>query len=123
MDTIDHIFVYGTLRRGQGACKTFGLEEHGEFVGTFKADGWGMYTLGGFPGVRAEEGQSIIGDIFKVNDPKLMDHLDRYEGEGSLYFRKVTEVNGIKCWIYEYGRQLNETYRINSGNWLERNAA
>lgn len=132
---IEHIYVYGTLRRGQGACRTFGLEEHCEFVGTFEFPDAVMFGLGGFPGIHLTDQdlgpdtpRGIVGDLFKVNDPALLGHLDRYEGydpmdpKHSLYLRKEIEVNGIPAYVYEYNHSSAGRRFITGGDWVEREA-
>ncbi len=124
-NNIEHIFVYGTLRLGQGACRTFGLETRGEYVKTAQYTGASIYHLGGFPGLKFEADYTMVGDIFKINDPELMHHLDRYEGydanhpDQSLYLRKEIEVDGIPCYTYEYNGDPRQEARIQSGDWTK----
>jgi len=122
---VKHVFVYGTLRKDRGAYRNFGLDRHANYVGTFEVKGWAMYHLGGFPGVRQGDEQSvIIGDLLEITNPEIMKSLDRYEGyysdapDNSLYLRKEIEVDGKQAFIYEYNRQPNERYRISGGEWV-----
>ncbi len=125
----NHIFVYGTLRRGQHACRTFGLEQHGEFIGTKTLDDARLFNLGSFPGIHLGEGLgTVTGDLFKIMDDSLLDHLDSYEGYrasspgSSLYLRKVVEVDGVPAWVYEYNSDVPASRDIASGDWNERSA-
>lgn len=130
--TINHIFVYGTLRKGQSAAN-FGLVDH---VGTFEFKGAQLFNLGWFPGIKlvdddqsvtssGHERPSVVGDLFKL-DPKCLPRLDSYEGyreedpERSLYLRKVITVNGQEAYVYEYNSPIDPAKRIGSGDWMAR---
>ena len=123
---VNHIFVYGTLRRGQGANRNFGMEKYAEFVKTCKLDGAAIYHLGGFPGLKFEEGSEVVGDLYKVIEPRLMGALDGYEGyresdpAGSLYIRREIDIEGTKAYTYEYNHSIrDQAPRIASGDWCQ----
>ena len=126
MVEVSHIFVYGTLRRGQGANRNFGMEQHAEFVKTCKLTGAAIYHLGGFPGLKFEDGSEVVGDLYKVTEPRLMRALDSYEGyreddpAGSLYIRREIDIEGTKAYTYEYNHNIrNQNTRIVSGDWFQ----
>jgi gamma-glutamylcyclotransferase (GGCT)/AIG2-like uncharacterized protein YtfP len=122
---VNHIFVYGTLRRGAGAYEVFGLGDHTDFVSTTRLTGHAIYHLGGFPGIRESLDDVVIGDLMKIKDTKLLRSLDQYEGyraddpDNSLYHRKMVLVDDIPSWVYVYNGRVKDTARISSGDWFE----
>lgn len=123
---VKHILVYGTLRKGQHACRAFGLEWKGEYVDTIRIEG-SIYDLGSFPGVKLDGNpDGFVCDVFKIIDPDVLDALDAYEGyrpespTNSLYLRQTIEVPDVgAAYIYEYNHDVSG-YRIPSGDWLDR---
>jgi len=61
----DHLFVYGTLRRGSNNQFARLLAERAHFVGPARVSGR-LYDFGSYPGARREEG-SIIGEIVRLD--------------------------------------------------------
>ena len=89
------VFVYGKLMRGRSNHKYY-LEDSC-FLGIGSIQGYALYELGSYPGIRQEENECTKGEVFEVDD-KTMSRLDSLEGEGSLYIRKVLKVemsNGL----------------------------
>lgn len=118
MKTGDKIFVYGTLRPGRGAYKTF-IEGRAEHVSTTRIRGR-MYDLGSYPGVRLEydEDDWVTGDLFTITDDKLPDMLDRYEGYPNYYDRRmVATEDGHDTWVYEFGVVPPAASLVSSGEW------
>jgi gamma-glutamylcyclotransferase (GGCT)/AIG2-like uncharacterized protein YtfP len=121
----DKCFVYGTLRRGQGAHSMF-MEGGTEFIGTDRISGT-MYALGGFPGVRLgdatsfdTEGPKVVGEVFEITDDETPKALDRYEGYPNLYDRKQVQTeNGETVWVYEINRPQMADRIIPSGDWTK----
>ena len=118
---INHMLVYGTLRRGQGA--NYMMEKYGTYVETVDLPGARMFSLGGFPGIRLDGTGSIECDLYRIDDPTLIQVADRYEGyddssSDPLYFRRIVSVNDIPAYIYEFNGDSHAT--IESGNWLKR---
>jgi gamma-glutamylcyclotransferase (GGCT)/AIG2-like uncharacterized protein YtfP len=126
----DYLFVYGTLRRGEGAdLSKQGRNRGAVFMGVSQINGL-IYNLGHFPGVKCEAGSfdpgqpSVHGDVFLINDPKLPDQLDAYEGYPNLYTRLETEAaDGRTVWVYVYNHEVIEMQRIQSGDWYDRGVA
>ena len=113
------VFVYGTLMHGEAAE---GLLKDAAYLGEFTLNGYEMFDLGGFPGIRhAEGGDSICGEVYCVDDATLA-RLDQYEGEGSLYLRKNARVHGsygaVTAMFYEYAGELCGAQRIDG--WRDR---
>jgi gamma-glutamylcyclotransferase (GGCT)/AIG2-like uncharacterized protein YtfP len=107
------VFVFGTLKRSHSNHRVMG--NHYTFLGaalTFEK--YDMFDTG-FPVILENpEGRLVKGEAFLV-PPAQLEALDRLEGEGRMYFRKVVKVStdGIEsmdCYIYvgnpEYWRRL-----------------
>lgn len=87
------VFVYGTLKQGYGNWQRL-LEGKSVFLG--KAVTVSKYTMldSGFP-VLMESGKretgNVAGEVYEV-DSNVLKHLDRLEGEGSMYDRKLIQI-------------------------------
>ena len=121
------ILVYGTLRKGQGAYRSFGLEASTDYVDNVRIEG-SMYDLGSFPGIKLDGNpDGFLCDVLDLKDPDDIQHLDAYEGyvennpASSLYLRQTVELPHFgKCFIYEYNNHVGGKPRIASGDWAER---
>ncbi len=115
--------MYGTLLTGEENYDYF-LKGKSKLIGEAEEKGFGMISLGGYPGAMERTGLSIKGEVFEVPDLKDM---DRLEGCPNFYFRKDIEVeingNPHKCWIYVYNifskDTISEHKVICSGSWRE----
>jgi gamma-glutamylcyclotransferase (GGCT)/AIG2-like uncharacterized protein YtfP len=117
----DHLFVYGTLRRGSNNKFARLLSERAHFVGPARVSGR-LYDFGSYPGARREEG-SIIGEIVRL-DPlgELLGVLDDYEGpeyERAVTTAHTAEGHTIDAWIYWYAKATQGKI-IASGDWFVR---
>lgn len=124
---VNHVFVYGTLRHGCGANRLLGSSER---LRTCTLEGATIYHLGGFPGLKFEEGYSVVGELYRVDDARILYHLDGYEGyypddpQHSLYIRREITVDGERAYTYEYNLEVREpeTTRITTGDWRQQAA-
>lgn len=111
------VFVYGTLRQGQGNHR---LLENQQFIGTSRTEAiYEMIHLGGFPGVLRTGPASIRGEIYEVDDDALA-RLDRLEGHPHFYTREEIDIPGTeRVWIYFYNNRnpSRENIVIESGDW------
>ena len=86
------IFVYGTLKRG--LCRAHFLAGQHFWGEARTLPRYRMYDCGTYPGLKrsADDGLSIIGELWQVDDECLA-RLDREEGvaEG-LYVRRTIEL-------------------------------
>ena len=108
-----YVFVYGTLKAG---FRNHRLLIDSEFIGNFKTldRDYVMVSLGRSPAVRVDKlegGYQIEGEVYRVDDETLAD-LDRLEGNGSFYTRKLVPIEGMtenngQAWIY-----LFENFKI-----------
>ena len=111
------VFTYGTLMEGQ---KAHGLFEMCPFADGVLRD-YGLYEVGGFPAAVPVEGFSVYGELYVVDENRLHE-IDKYESEGSLYIRRLLEIEvGPKrfdAWVYEYKRDVSKLeLRAPIGKW------
>ncbi len=111
-----HLFVYGTLRRGCDNKYARVLADRAQLVGIARVAGL-LYDFGRYPG--AVKGDHWIhGEVHRLDDPELLTLLDEYEGPE--YERAMVSVAGMEeCWIYWYiGPETGRL--IESGDWFQR---
>jgi gamma-glutamylaminecyclotransferase len=112
---VTRLFVYGTLRQGNGnnyLIKGSRKEEDGVI------HGFDMYTHGGFPMIKDGVG-SIKVESYIVDTPTLY-RVDSLEGHPSFYRRRLVEDNnGRKGSIYVYQYDTDTLNHIPSGDWEE----
>jgi gamma-glutamylcyclotransferase (GGCT)/AIG2-like uncharacterized protein YtfP len=118
---ISHLFVYGTLRRGD--VRWHLLEP---FV---VDDGWSdtvpgeLFDTGlDYPAAVFGRGGTIVGETFALLETSLVEALsmlDEVEDVvGGEYTRVVVRTGrGVEAWSYAYGTGLDLT-PIPSGDWL-----
>lgn len=128
--TVDYLFVYGSLRPALAHPLQHCLRQYALWVGTGQCRGQ-LYDLGRYPGAvpAAKANQRLIGDVFRLRKPSpLLDILDRYEGatlrtgKRREYCRQLIEVSlehrQLLAWIYLYNRTVTGKKRILSGDYL-----
>lgn len=102
-----NLFVYGTLMKGQNANPFL---SNCEYIGKYVLKDYAMYNLGAYPGIVACKGESVIGEVYSIN-PDIIPDLDRYEGEGQLFTRKIVTVsNGsqsVDVIVYVYRHEVS----------------
>jgi len=103
------VFVYGTLKHGYGNWRW--CLSHEEYLGpAVTSDRFVMGNVG-FPYIFPEDKVSglvdedmlkpVLGDLFKVSHEDTMVKLDRLEGEGYHYHRKLIQTtHGDTVWTY-----------------------
>jgi gamma-glutamylcyclotransferase (GGCT)/AIG2-like uncharacterized protein YtfP len=101
---INHIFVYGTLKKEFYNCQRVGLDKKAELVGTAHVKGY-MFNRGSFPAVILEEqAPSVEGELWSIkaesyND--LLSSMDHLESVPTHYYRvAIRTVEGVIAWIY-----------------------
>ena len=101
------IFVYGTLMSGQRAS---GYLDGCTLLGRYCLRDHAMYNLGAYPGIVPQEGESVVGEVWRVPADRLPE-LDAYEGEGSLYHRRTVTVeregSRVPAQAYIYAHRPN----------------
>lgn len=103
------VFVYGTLKHGYGNWRWCLSDE--KYLGpAVTADRFVMGNVG-FPYIFPEDKVSglvdddllkpVLGDLFQVSHEDTITKLDRLEGEGYHYHRKLVQTtHGDTVWIY-----------------------
>lgn len=122
---LDHVFVYGTLRRG-GANDITRLDPPGRFVGAATVRGW-LYSLGSYPGLLLDvQGPAVVGEVYAL-DPVLERVLDGieelYPQQRDEYVKRrvAVEVAGrmLDCLVYEIRPRYVQGRRVLSPpDWL-----
>ena len=123
-----HVFVYGTLRRGQ-ANDINRLSPAPRFVGQAVIAGV-MYDLGAYPGVVLGAGGAVTGEVYAIA-PALERVLDEIEelypqNKGEYCKRELRVTVGeqqLECLVYE----INPAYAAGkplmaSGDWVRAHA-
>ena len=76
------VFVYGTLKRGQGNHRVMGQSK---FLQTFVTEAkFTMYSNGGFPYVCEGGETAISGELFEVNTEEDSRRINRLEGYNGI---------------------------------------
>lgn len=126
-ETVRHVFVYGTLRRGQANDITR-LSPAPRLVGNALVRGT-LFDLGNYPGLRLEdEGGPVRGEVYAIG-AELEARLDEIEAvypqQHDEYVKRQIPVvvNGrtLTCLVYE----VNPVYLpgravMAGGDWLAR---
>jgi len=116
---LTEVFVYGTLRSGQGnhyhlAGATF--LRHARTEPT-----WQMWHLGGYPCITwTWRGVPIVGEVYQVDD-KTLARLDRLEGAPSLYHRQLIHLldgSTVLGYVMSHDRKWSNI-EIPTGDWLD----
>lgn len=102
---INHVFVYGTLKRG---LKNHALLKDSYCLGQFKTldSIWEMVDCIRFPGVirvapRYHKAGDIVGELYEVSSETLS-KLDFLESNGKFYTRILVSLEGcsVPAWMY-----------------------
>lgn len=103
-----YVFVYGTLKRGEGNHRLMG---DSRFVGEVQTSGDFMMFGSGFPlcrepvdGDNLHQAGKVKGEVFAVNKSVLA-ALDSLEGHPTFYERRITrmeEFPATEIWMYHW---------------------
>ena len=127
---LNRFLVYGTLRVGQGAYYSFGLDDKTTHLGQVRVPG-SIYHMGGFPGLVLDgDEEGVLCDVLEVADEDavadVLYALDGYEGyrkdipANSLYLRRVVKTPEFgPAWVYEINCGVGGRPRIEGGDWLD----
>jgi gamma-glutamylcyclotransferase (GGCT)/AIG2-like uncharacterized protein YtfP len=131
------IFVYGTLRTGQGNYRRF-LE--GETIAEYPATlpNHKMYSLG-IAYITDSKTGCVVGDLMFLEPStyqKVLANLDGLEGyrekdphshylrvkRTAQYTDKTGRLQNVECWVYHGGeyalRRMKEENLVEGGDWL-----
>lgn len=126
---VDHVFVYGTLRRGDDNDITR-LRPPPHFVGIAAVPGR-LHHFGAYPGVVLGGRDVVHGEVYAIT-PALEARLDEiecvYPQQSDEYFKRAIEVDvqlaeggrrAIMCICYEINPdRLGSAPLIASGDWV-----
>lgn len=129
METINHLFVYGTLMTGfDNQFATF-LHERSTLIGTVTAKGK-LYLVDYYPGAVFDEKSTstIKGQLLRLHNPaEVLPKLDYYEGydvsnkSNNDYDRVVLELDYANqkytCFAYHYLRTTIGLPTISDGDF------
>jgi gamma-glutamylcyclotransferase (GGCT)/AIG2-like uncharacterized protein YtfP len=121
-----HVFVYGTLRRGQANDITR-LSPAPRFVGCARIAAT-LYDFGRYPGAVLGGTAEVVGEVYAIAPEleRMLDEIEEiYPQQRDEYFKRELEVAvaGVlyRCLVYEINtRYVDGTRRISSGDWAER---
>jgi len=120
----DLLAVYGTLMPGLGGQERLGVTHLLRPVGPCVLAGT-LVELGWYPGLLAEPGGRVRGELLEILDPAVIATLDRYEGydpaapETCEYERLMvpTLEPGVDAWVYRFRVAVPDDRVIASGDW------
>lgn len=124
--TARHVFVYGTLRKGERNDINH-LSPAPRFVGMGTVNGR-LYLVSWYPGLVLSEEGVVGGEVYAI-EPQLERRLDEieeiYPQPTGEYFKRllIVQVDGrsIECLVYEINPQrVAGKALIGSGDWLHR---
>lgn len=112
------VFVYGTLMKGNSNYKRF--LSNAKFIGEFIAEDFALYDLGSYPGIIHSKIDKVKGELYSI-DSNILRKLDRLEGEGSLYIRKLISVvndnnETQEAYIYVYNQDVSTKVKVSYEN-------
>jgi gamma-glutamylcyclotransferase (GGCT)/AIG2-like uncharacterized protein YtfP len=116
---VHRVFVYGTLRAGEGNHR---LLAGAGFVGLARTEpAFRMFDLGAYPAVAPGGSTEIEGEVYEVDDAMLA-RLDRLEGHPTFYTRTpIALADGSEAEAYLMrAARLRGYAEIPSGDWLAR---
>lgn len=121
-----HVFVYGTLRRGERNDIARYLPRP-LFVGPASVGGC-LYDLGAYPGIVLGKGGQVAGEVYRITTAveAALDILEEVEADGSGEYRKrevpvVVAGQSLNCLVYEiHPERLSGRPVIRGGDWLRR---
>lgn len=125
-DQLHHVFVYGTLRRGEQRDINR-LQPAPTFIGSSQIHGT-LYDLGSYPGVRLGGPEWVQGEIYQIA-PELERKLDAIEAvwpqQTGEYERRdvVVRCDGqaLTCLVYEVAAErISDRVVIACGDWVKR---
>ncbi len=123
---MEHLFVYGSLRKGTDKSKAQRkgvgseysryLEMHGTYIGPGKTEGR-LWVISEYPGFTDGKGV-VLGDLYQVTT-SVIKKLDGWEGlEFERLKRSVEGPDGeVESWVYVYRFSPTGKKRIENGDW------
>lgn len=126
----DKLFVYGSLRTGQGM--DLSIRSGARFLCMDKINGL-LYEPSWFPGVKrldVDENDfnpnlsTVVGEVYEITDDAMPRQLDSYEGYPNLFDRiQVETERSHLVWVYTYNPTVGDNQLVSGGDWLAERAA
>ncbi len=124
LDTSRHVFVYGTLRRGDDNDITR-LSPAPHWVGDARIAGT-MYHFGRYPGVVLGGNGQVAGEVYEISPEleRVLDEIEElYPQQTNEYFKRCIAVQTagrtVDCIVYEINAALvADKPVIDSGDWV-----
>jgi len=128
---LNHLFVYGTLRRANDGSLHPYLRGDGEFLAKATVPG-SLYDLGSYPGWVRDFDHSqveVLGEVYRLLHPQhtllLLDayeectpcHPQPHEYERCTESVHLTDGTDLEVWIYRYCLHTDNVKRIESGDY------
>lgn len=123
----EHLFVYGTLRKGGHRQMHDVLARASVYVGPGRLHGQ-LFSVGRYPGAVPSSGavEFVVGEVYRLADRDALARLDEYEGTGGpdpLFRRERAEIlldggGSLIAWTYFYNRPTGHLRRIMSGDFF-----
>jgi len=114
------LFCYGSLKSNKGANSFLG---NSKFLGEAILDGYGLYPVCTWPGIKPLEGGTVVGELYEIDENQLAD-CDRYEGYPDLFGREEVIVytdldppQTHNCWVYVYNGDVDGLEVVANGIW------
>jgi gamma-glutamylcyclotransferase (GGCT)/AIG2-like uncharacterized protein YtfP len=103
----EHLFVYGTLRRGFTNAAARKLHRESAFAGEAHVKGKLLPVHPEYPGFLVDSaGDDVNGELFHLEEPlELLAYLDAYEGhefERRTVEARLADGKKLPVWIYCY---------------------
>jgi gamma-glutamylaminecyclotransferase len=113
-----HVFVYGTLLRGEPNHR---MMRGARFVRPARtAPSFTLVDLGYYPALRAGGVTRVVGEVYEVS-PALLEALDRFESVPRLYERPAIQLeDGGAAYFYVQRTDARPGPAIRSGEWRGR---
>lgn len=124
---VEHVFVYGTLRRGYPHVMSEWLAAQGCWCGRARCAGALYRVAPSYPGLVLQATGWVQGDVYALpaaTAAELLARLDAYEEIGNGEYQRlrctVHREGGdtVSAWVYVYCRAVSEDWRIDSGDFL-----
>lgn len=110
------VFVYGTLRKGQG---NNGWLEDSPLVAEYTTPPiYKMVSLGAFPAVLLGGHDIVKGELYDVS-PEVAQRLDILEGYPDLYNRRIILTEHGNAWMYYMRDDVKGAPVLAGGDWVE----
>lgn len=104
----EYITLYGVLKKEFGIIQELTAGNDIEFIQTCLIPGI-LYDFGSFPGLKLDDNEVVLGEMYRVTSQETLNTLDKFEGfhkseDTNLFLRKEIMLisPNVKSWIYEY---------------------